>query len=132
MSPLRTVFSTPRPVPSRRIPALAGSALVLVCLPLFIAAGWPLSAWGLAAALWAAGEALAFAVARVPLGVDNLAASGVAGLGMTFRAMAVMIVLLIVATQHRHVALAAGLIYIAAYSLELAFSLAVYFVGSRR
>lgn len=110
---------------------LAGSALVLFALPVFIAAGWPLGGWGLAAALWVAGEGLAYAVGRVQLGVDNLAASGVVGVTMTFRAMAVMIVLLVVATQHRHLALAAGLIYIAAYSLELALSLLSYF-GARR
>ena len=110
---------------------LAGAGVVVLALPVFLAAGWSLSGWALAAALWAAGEGVAFAVARVPLGVDNLAASGVAGVGMTFRAMAVMIVLLIVATQHRHVALAAGLVYIAAYSLELALSLVSYFGGRR-
>jgi hypothetical protein len=110
---------------------LAGSALVLLSLPIFATAGWPLAAWGLAAALWIAGEGLAYALARMPLGVDNLAASGVAGVGMTFRAMAVMIILLIVATQHRHVALAAGLVYIAAYSVEFALSLVAYF-GAKR
>lgn len=131
MSVIRTIFSTPRPMPNRRGPMLAGSGLVLLALPVFLAAGWPLSGWGLAAALWVAGEALAYAVGRIQLGLDNLAASGVAGMTMTFRAMAVMIVLLVVATQHRHLALAAGLTYIAAYSLEFALSLAVYF-GARR
>jgi hypothetical protein len=34
------VFETPRPVPGRLVPALAGSAVVVLALPVFVAAGW--------------------------------------------------------------------------------------------
>ena len=39
------MFETPRPVPGRLVPALAGSAVVALALPVFVAAGWPLRGW---------------------------------------------------------------------------------------
>jgi len=123
------IFGTPRPVPDRRWPAAAGTLLVLLALPVFIAAGWSLSAWGLAAALWAGGELLAFALGRLPLGLDNLAASGMAGIGMTFRVIAVMVVLIAVAATNEELAVPAAALFIAAYTLELALSLVTYFAG---
>jgi hypothetical protein len=123
------IFGTPRPVPDRRWPAAAGTLLVLLALPVFVAAGWSLSAWGLAAALWAGGELLAFALGRLPLGLDNLAASGMAGIGMTFRVIAVMVVLIAVAATNEELAVPAAALFIAAYTLELALSLVTYFAG---
>lgn len=123
------MFSTPRPIPDRRWPALAGTLVVLLALPVFLAAGWSLAAWGLAAALWAGGEALAFALGRLPLGLDNLAASGMAGIGMTFRVIAVMVVLIAVAATDEELAVPAAALFIAAYTLELALSLVTYFAG---
>ena len=123
------MLSTPRPVPDRRWPAAAGTLVVLLALPVFLAAGWSLAAWGLAAALWAGGEALAFALGRLPLGLDNLAASGMAGIGMTFRVIAVMIVLIAVAATNEELAVPAAALFVAAYTLELALSLVTYFAG---
>ena len=127
----RSILATPRPVPSRRLPTAAGSLVVLLALPLFAAAGWPLGAWGLAAALWLAGEALAFGIARLPLGMNTLVSSGFVGIAMTFRVVAVMMVLVGVAATNESFALAAGLLFAAAYSLELALSLLLYFTGSK-
>ena len=59
------VFETPRPVPGRLVPALAGSAVVALALPVFVAAGWPLRGWLLAATLWIAGELFALLLARL-------------------------------------------------------------------
>jgi hypothetical protein len=126
-----SIFTTPRPVPDRRWPALAGTLVVLLALPVFLAAGWSLSSWGLAAALWAGGEALAFVLGRLPLGLDNLAASGMVGIGMTFRVIAVMAVLIAVAVTNEALAVPAALVFIAAYTLELLVSLTAYFAGSR-
>lgn len=125
------IFTTPRPIPDRRWPALAGTLVVLIALPVFLAAGWSLSAWGLAAALWAGGELLALALGRLPLGLDNLAASGMAGIGMTFRVIAVMVVLIAVAATNEELAVPAAALFIAAYTLELALSLVTYFAGRR-
>src|SRR5437762_12340347 len=90
------VFSTPRPVPKRRIPALAGAGVVVLALPIFLVGGFPLAGWALAAALWAAGEALGFWLSRLPTGADNLGASGLVGIEMAFRGIGVMAALLAV------------------------------------
>ena len=40
------VFSTPRPVPGRRVPALAGAAVIVLALPVFLVGGFPLARLG--------------------------------------------------------------------------------------
>ena len=64
------LLSTPRPVPGRRAPMLAGAGVVALALPVFLVAGFPLSGWALAAVLWAAGEALGIWLSRLPIGAD--------------------------------------------------------------
>ena len=120
---------TPRPLPSTRIPALAGGAAIGLALPVFLAAGWPVSGWALGAVLWVAAQALGLLLARLPLGPSNLAASGVQGIGMMFRAAAVMVVVIAVAVSDARLALAAAGVYALAYTLELALSLLTYFAG---
>ncbi len=126
------VFTTPRPVPGRLAPALAGSALVLLALPVFALAGWSLRGWGLAAVLWAGGQGLAALLTRLPLGAGNLAASGVRGIGMSFRAFIVGIPLVAVTVADARVGLAAALLYALAYTLELAVSLIAFFGSEAR
>jgi hypothetical protein len=121
------VFSTPRPIPGRLVPAIAGSTVILLALPVFAVAGWPLRGWLLAAVLWAAAQALGAVLTRLPLGDDNLAASGVRGIGMGFRAFLVGIPLVAVAVSDERIALAAALLYVLAYTVELGVSLATYF-----
>lgn len=123
------VFATPRPVPSRLVPALAGGAVVALALPVFLVAGWPVGAWALAAVLWVAAQAFGLLVTRLRLGADNLAASGVVGIGMTFRPVAVMVVVIAVAASDATLGLAAGLVYALAYTVELGLALALYFGG---
>ena len=120
-------FSTPRPVPSRLAPALAGTAVIVLALPVFAVAGWPLRGWLLAAVLWAAAQALGAVLARLPLGDDNLAASGVRGIGMGFRAFVVGIPLVAVVVADERVGIAAALLYVLAYTVELGVGLATYF-----
>lgn len=124
------VFSTPRPVPSRGLPIVAGAAVIALALPVFSLAGWPLKGWALGAVLWVGGQAVSLLLTRVKLGADNLAASGVVGIGMSFRAIAVMVVVIAVAAADADLGLAAGLLYALAYTLELAVSLLLYFGGS--
>ena len=40
------------------MPALGGSLVLLLALPVFLVAGWPLEGWGLAAVLWVAVHAI--------------------------------------------------------------------------
>lgn len=123
------VFSTPRSAPSRLIPAAAGGLVIALALPVFLAAGWPLAGWALGAVLWLAGQALSLLLARLRPGVGNLAASGVVGISMMFRAIAVGVVVIAVAASDPELAVAAALVYALAYTLELALSLLTYFGG---
>ena len=128
---MSTVLGKPRPLPSRLVPTIAGTILVLLALPVFLVAGWPLTGWLLAAVLWAAGQALEFVFARLPLGADNLASSGVVGLGMAFRGIGVMVVLLAVTVANQPVGVAAVIVYALTYTLSLGISIVEYFGGSR-
>ena len=129
---LGAIFETPRPVPRRVAPALAAAAVVVLALPVFVAAGWPLAGWTLAAVLWAVGQVLGAVLARLRLGASNLAASGVVGIGMSFRALAIGIVLIAVAASDARLGLSAALLYALAYTLELVLSLLTYFSQAAR
>ncbi len=120
-------MSAPRPLPDRTRPPLVASAFILLALPVFWAAGWPLRGWALAAALWVAGQAFGFLLARFPLGAGDVGASAAAGLGMIFRSLVVGVVLILVAVSNQEVAIAAALLYLLAFSIELALSLHSYF-----
>jgi hypothetical protein len=124
---MRSVWATPRPLPSRLVPVTAGAAVVALALPVFAIAGWSLRGWALGAILWIGAQALGLLLARIPLGADNLAASGVRGVGMMFRPAAVMVVVIAVAASDAEVGVAAGLLYALAYTLELGLSLLTYF-----
>ena len=121
------LITTPRPVPGRLAPTLAGSALIVLALPVFAVAGWPLRGWSLAAVLWSVAQALAFLLTRLPLTDGNLAAAGVRGIGMGFRAFIVGIPLVAVTVADARVGLAAAVLYVLAYTLELAVSLITFF-----
>src|SRR6187401_2936624 len=45
------LLSTPRPMPSIWPPLAAGAAVILLALPLFVAAGWELRGWAIGAVL---------------------------------------------------------------------------------
>ena len=121
------VFSTPRPVPPRLLPAAAGAVVIVLALPVFLAAGWPLAGWGLGAVLWLAAQAMSLLLTRLSPGAGNLAASGVVGISMMFRAVAVGVVVIAVAATDPELAVAAALLYALAYTLELSLSLLSYF-----
>ena len=121
------VFETPRPVPGRLVPALAGTIVVGLALPVFVAAGWPLDGWLLAATLWVAAEAFAWLLTRLPLGTGNLAAAGMRGIGTSFRAIAIGIPLVVATVSNEEIGIAAAIVYALAYTVELAVSLLSYF-----
>ncbi|HET7568408.1 MAG TPA: hypothetical protein VFJ91_10480 [Gaiellaceae bacterium] len=125
------LLDTPRPVPGRRVPALAGAGVVVVALPVFLVGGFPLAGWALAAVLYAAGEALGLWLAKLPTGADHLAASGLVALAHSFRGIGVMIVLLIVAVADKPTGIAGVVVYGLAYSLSLGISLLEYFSGEK-
>ncbi|HEY6113092.1 MAG TPA: hypothetical protein VIV37_03225 [Gaiellaceae bacterium] len=126
------IFSTPRPLPSRLAPIVAGGTVIALALPVFAIAGWPLRGWALAAVLWAASEIVAWLLARLPDSPDNLAAAGMRGIGTTSRALLVGIVLVIVTVSNESVGLAAALLYAMAFTVELGVGLATYFGGEAK
>jgi len=125
-------FVTPRPVPEGRMPALAGTAVIVIALPVFLAAGWPLGAWGIAAGLWAAYQAIGFLLRRLELGSDNLAAAGLVAFGRMTRAVALMGILIAVAIADAGLGLPAAAVYGIAFSVEFGLSLAAYFGGEAK
>jgi hypothetical protein len=114
-------------MPDQRLPFVAGAAVILLAFPVFLAAAWELRGWVIGATLWAASRALAALLTHLRSGMGNLAGSGVVGFGMTFRALAVMVVVVAVAATDARLALAATLLYALAYTMELGVSLALYF-----
>jgi hypothetical protein len=126
-----SLFSTPRPLPSQKIPLVAGAAVILLALPVFLAAGWELRGWVIGAVLWAASRALAALLTHLRGGMGNLAGSGVVGFGMTFRALAVMVVVVALAATDARLALSVVLLYALAYTLELGVAVALYFSGQQ-
>jgi hypothetical protein len=131
--PINTgIFSTPRPLPSRIGPTLAGGTIVALALPIFAIAGWPVQGWALAAVLWLASEIFALVLARLPSSPDNLAAAGMRGIGTTSRALLVGVVLVIVTVSNETVGLAAALLYAVAFTVELGVGLATYFGGEAK
>ena len=122
----------PRPLPARTAPILAGALVLAAALPIFLLAGWRPAAWALAAVLWLGGQALSALLGRLRAETDRLAAAGVLGLGMMFRGIAVMAVLIAVAASDADLAVPAALLYALAYSLELGLSVALYFGGEPR
>jgi hypothetical protein len=126
---VRDVWATPRPIPTSHVPKLAGGAVVALALPVFLAAGLPVRGWLLASVLWVAAEAVGLLLSRLSLDADNLAAAGVRGVGMMFRTVAVMVVVIVVAASDAQLGVAAGVLYALAYTLELALSLTTYFAS---
>ena len=125
------ILATPRPVPSRLLPA-AGAALVLgVALVVFLVLGWNLSGWALGAVLWAGLEAVGFLLTRARVQTSGAASSGILAFGLMFKATVALVVLVAAAASDPDVALAAVLVFAAAYTFELVLSLAAYFGPER-
>ena len=126
------MFSTPRPLPSRVAPTIAGGTIIALALPIFAVAGWPLQGWVLGAVLWVASEIFAAVLTRLPNSPDNLAAAGMRGIGTTSRALLVGIVLVIVTVSNESVGISAALLYAIAFTVELGVGLATYFGGEAK
>ena len=122
-------WTQPRHAPPSALPAIAGTAVIVLALPIFLIAGWRLAGWGLAAVLWVGSEGLSWFVLRLRSRTGNLAAAGVAGFLMLFRAVAVMIVVFAVATTDKWLGLSVALVYAAGFSAQLGLSLVAYYTG---
>jgi hypothetical protein len=121
------IFATPRPVPGRLLPALSGALVLLLALPVFFLADWDVAGWALGAVLWLALEVIEIVLARLRGRTGNVAASAVLAFGLSFKAIAVLAVLIAAAATHPHLAVAAAVVYVLAYTFQLGVSLAAYF-----
>jgi hypothetical protein len=123
------IFATPRPVPGRLLPAAGGALVLVLALPVFLVAGWPIGGWALGALLWVGLEAIEAVLTRLRGGASNVAASAVLAFGLTFKAVIVLAVLFATAVSNPHLALAATVVYVLAYTFQLGLALASYFGG---
>jgi hypothetical protein len=121
------LFSTPRPVPGRLVPALGGALVIALALPVFLLADWRLAGWALGGVLWLATLAVDVLLTRVKSRTGNLAASGVQAFGLFFKALGLLVVLLATAVTSPHLAAAAAIVYVLAYTFQLGLSLFAYF-----
>jgi heme O synthase-like polyprenyltransferase len=126
------MFSTPRPEPNHLLPAIGGTLVILLALPVFLIGGWSLSGWGLALAVWVATHAIDLLLNRTRGQTDNVAASGVQAFGLFFKSIGLLAVLLAAAVANRDLAIGAIVTYVLAYTFELGLSLATYFGGTTR
>jgi hypothetical protein len=122
-------WTQPRVAPPTFLPAAAGAVVLAIALPIFLIAGWRVTGWALGVVLWAGGEALGLIVQRLRARTGNLAAAGVAGYLMLFRAIAIGVVLIAVAASDKWLGLAAALTYAAGYSATFGLSLVAYYTG---
>ena len=90
---MREALLTPRPVPNRVLPTIAGALVLVFALPVFLLAGWPVAGWALALVLWLAIHLLDFVLARTRARAANLAASGVQAFGIFFKSIGLLVVL---------------------------------------
>jgi hypothetical protein len=128
---LGTLFSTPRPEPGHLLPALGGALTIGLALPVFILAHLSLGGWALAAVLWCAVHAIEVILTQARTRTGNLAASGVQAFGLFFKAIGLLVVLLVAAVANRHLAVAAAVTYALAYTFELGLSIVTYFGAAR-
>jgi hypothetical protein len=122
-------WTQPRSAPDTTLPAIAGTVVVFLALPVFLIQGWRIEGWALGAFLWLASQAFGFLLHRLHSRTDNLAAAGVTAFGMMFRAIAVMVVVFAAAASDAWVGLAAALVYALGFTAELGLSLVVYYTG---
>jgi hypothetical protein len=125
------IFATPRPVPGRLIPAAGGVLVLLAALAVFLLADLNLKGWALGALLWVALEAIEIVLTRLRSRTANVAASAVLAFGLSFKAIAVLAVLVAAAATAPDVAVGAAVVYVLAYTFQLGLSLLFYF-GTER
>ena len=116
-------------MPDSRRAAIAGTVVILLAFPVFLATGWRLGAWGIAAGLWVVSQAIGLLLQRLPLGMGSLASAGVVAFGRMFRAAGLVTVLIVIAVSDSALGLPAAVVYGLAFTVEFGVSLLEYFVG---
>ena len=122
-------WTQPRQSPPALLPAIAGTLVVILALPVFVLDGWRIRGWALGAVLWVGSQLFGLLLHRLRTRTGNLAAAGVAAFGMMFRAIAVMVVVFAAAASDAWLGVAAALVYALGYTAELGLSLVAYYTG---
>jgi hypothetical protein len=126
------MFTPSKPIPSRGVPVLAGTAVVVLALPVFVIAGWELGAWALAAGCWAFFQGVGYLLARLPVGADKLGNSGLVAMGRMLRTIVLMTILVLVTTRDTSLGLQAVVVFALAFTVELALSMISYLGGEAK
>jgi len=121
------LVTTPRPVPRRTTPVLGALLVLGLGLAVFLIAGWDVRGWAIGAVLWAGIEGISLLVARLRKGANGTAATGLQAFELAFKGLAVLAVLVALASSDPDLALPAILVFALAYTAELGLSLAAYF-----
>jgi hypothetical protein len=126
---VKSLVSTPRPIPRRTTPALAALLTLAIALAIFLIAGWDVRGWALGAVLWAGIRGVSYLIERMRDDASAAAASGLRAFELFFKALVVLVVLVAVAATNADLALPAIVVFALAYTVELGLSLAAYFGG---
>jgi hypothetical protein len=121
------MFATPRPIPGKLLPALGGTAVVALALPVFLIAGWPIASWALAAGLWIVFLLIGVLLEHLPLGADSLASAGVVAVGRMLRAGGLVVILILVTVRDSDLGFPAAIVYELAFTVEFGLSMMAYF-----
>ena len=121
----------PRPVPGKLAPALAALLVLGLALAVFLLAGWDVRGWALGAVLWVGLRGLSLLIDHVRKDATSAAGTGLQAFELVFKGLAVLVVLLAVATTNEDLALPAILVFALAYTAELGLSLATYFGSTK-
>jgi hypothetical protein len=116
-----SALMSPRAEPGHLLPALAGGAVLLLALPIFLVMDWRIGGWAIAAVLYAAVHVLDYVIARSRVG------NGAKVFGVFFKSIGLLVVLVATVASDKHLALAAVLTYALAYTCELGLSVATYY-----
>ena len=122
---------TPRPVPGKLAPALAALLVLGLALAVFLLAGWDVRGWALGAVLWVGLRGLSLLIDHVRKDATSAVGTGLQAFELVFKGLAVLVVLLAVATTNEDLALPAILVFALAYTAELGLSLATYFGSTK-
>jgi len=116
-----SALMSPRAEPGHLLPALAGGAVLLLALPIFLVMDWRIAGWAIATVLYVAVHVLDYVIARSNVG------NGAKVFGVFFKSIGLLVVLVATVASDKHLALAAVLTYALAYTCELGLSVASYY-----
>jgi len=99
-------------------------ALLLLALPVFLAASLPMLGWAVGSGIYAAQRLVRdLVVRRASRSDDPRTVAGLIAGSMLFRGMLSALTLLVIGLTHRHAGLAATLLFLAAFTLATAVGL---------